>query len=162
MKISKLLHPDLIKLELETVIPEEVLEINKPEIRVGKIKELLVKEFVDILCKSGKVQSSNKLYTDLLNRERKASTAIGEGIAIPHVRSMHVREFLMGFARSSAGYEYAAPDGEPVHLFFLMVSPNYEENLYLKVYKELANLLKFEELREKLLNASTVQEVIWG
>lgn len=160
MKISKLIHPELIKVELETTIPEEVQEIVKPEIRVERIKEFLVKEFVDILNVSGKVQSSNKLYLDLLNRERKASTAIGHGIAIPHVRTMHVREFVMAFAKSYQGYEYDSPDGKKVHLFFIMVSPNYDDNLYLKVYKGLAELLKYEELREKLLNAASVREVI--
>ena len=160
MKISKLIHPELIKVELETVIPEEIQEILKPEIRVERIKELLVKEFVEILDLSGKVQSSNKLYLDLLNRERKASTAIGHGVAIPHVRTMHVREMVMAFAKSREGYEYDSPDGQRVHLFFIIVSPTYEDNLYLKVYKGLAELLKYEELREKLLHASSVQEII--
>jgi len=160
MKISKLIHPDLIKVELETAVPEEVEEIVKPEIRVERIKELLVKEFVEILSLSGKIQSSNKLYLDLLNRERKASTAIGHGVAIPHVRTMHAREFVMGLAKSSEGYEFGSPDGRRVHLFFLMVSPNYDDNLYLKVYKGLADLLKYEELREKLSYASSVQEII--
>ncbi|OGC78321.1 MAG: hypothetical protein A2Z27_04045 [candidate division Zixibacteria bacterium RBG_16_50_21] len=160
MKISKLIHPDLIKVELETAVPEEVEEILKPEIRVERIKELLVKEFVEILSLSGKIQSSNKLYLDLLNRERKASTAIGHGVAIPHVRTMHAREFVMGLAKSTEGYEFGSPDGQRVHLFFLMVSPNYDDNLYLKVYKGLADLLKYEELREKLLHASSVREVI--
>ncbi len=160
MKISKLIQPDLIKVELETVIPEEVQEIIKPEIRVERIKELLVKEFVELLELSGKVQSSNKLYLDMLNRERKASTAIGHGVAIPHIRTMHAREFIMAFAKSYEGYEYDAPDKERVHLFFIMASPNYDDSLYLKVYKGLADLLKYEELREKLLYASSVQEII--
>ena len=160
MKISKLIHPDLIKVELETTVPEEVQELITPELRVERIKELLVKEFVDILNLSGKVQSTHKLYLDLLNRERKASTSIGDGIAIPHVRTMHVREFLMGFAKSYAGYEYDSPDRERVHLYFIMVSPNFDDNLYLKVYKGLAELLKYEALREKLLYAASVQEII--
>src|SRR4030066_1756014 len=160
MKISKLIQPDLIKVEMETVIPEDVQEIIKPEIRVERIKELLVKEFIELVERSGNVQSSNKLYLDLLNRERKASTAIGHGIAIPHVRSMHVRDFVMALAKSYQGYEYDAPDRERVHLFFIMVSPNYDDNLYLKVYKGLAELLKYEELREKLLHTSSVQEII--
>ena len=125
MKISKLLSPDLIKTELETHISDDILEIIKPELRVERIKELLIREFVDLLNLSGKVQSENKLYLDLLNRERKASTAIGEGIAIPHVRTMHVREFLMGFAKSTSGYEYDSPDGGKTHLFFMMVSPEF-------------------------------------
>lgn len=160
MKISKLIQPDLIKVELETIVPDGVQELIKPELRVERIKELLVKEFVDLLELSGRVQSSNKLYLDMLNRERKASTAIGHGIAIPHIRTMHVREFVMAFAKSYEGYEYDSPDRERVHLFFILASPNYDDNLYLKVYKGLAELLKFEELREKLLYAASVQEVI--
>ncbi|MCI0531184.1 MAG: PTS sugar transporter subunit IIA [candidate division Zixibacteria bacterium] len=160
MKISKLLSPELIKTELETQISDDILEIIKSDLRVERIKELLIREFVDVLNLSGKVQSENKLYLDLLNRERKASTAIGEGIAIPHVRTMHVREFLMGFAKSTSGYEYDSPDGGKTNLFFIMVSPGYDDNLYLKVYRELVSLLRFEELRNKLRSASSVQEII--
>jgi mannitol/fructose-specific phosphotransferase system IIA component (Ntr-type) len=97
---------------------------------------------------------------DFLNREKKATTGIGHGIAIPHIRSMQSKEFLMGLARSKEGYDFDSIDKGPVHLFFVMAAPPYDDDLYLKVFKALAEILRFDYFREELLNVTSEYEII--
>jgi PTS system fructose-specific IIC component len=150
----------LIKVELDTKIefdPEKEISQQK---KLWIIKEAILEDLVELLDKSGKVCNKHKLFLDLLNREKKASTAIGKGIAIPHVRTMQVRDFVIGFARSKGGYEFDSLDKEPVHLFFISAAPPYDDALYLKVFKALAELLHSDSFREELLNANSEYEII--
>ena len=123
-------------------------------------KEQVLAELVDLLEKSGPIGNKCKLLTDFVNRERKATTAIGHGIAVPHVRTMQAKEFIIGFAGSKEGILFDTPDGEPVHLFFIMAAPPYDDNLYLKVFKALAESLQYETFRQELMDAQAPYDII--
>jgi len=160
MNISKLLQPDLIKLELQTKVEFQPEQELSPKRKLWLVKYALLEELTELLNRSGKIGNKKKLFTDLFNREKKASTGIGKGIALPHVRTMQAKEFVMGFGRSTCGYDFDALDSRPVHLFFCMVSPPYDDNLYLKVFKALAEVLQYDSLREALLSATSEYEII--
>jgi len=160
MNIARFLKPELIKLEMETKMefdPEQDITTQR---KLWMTKNAILEELVDLVDRSGKVCNKKKLYTDLLNREKKASTGIGKGIAVPHVRTMQARDLVMGFARSKEGYDFDAMDKGPVHLFFVMVAPPYDDNLYLKVFKGLAQILQYDFLREKLISAEDEFEIL--
>jgi mannitol/fructose-specific phosphotransferase system IIA component (Ntr-type) len=160
MDISRFLKPELIKLEMETEIecdPECQLH---PDKLLWKRKQAILCELIELLERSGRVGNTKKLLVDFLNREKKASTAIGHGIAIPHIRSMQAKQFIMGLARSGEGYDFDSLDNGSVHLFFVMAAPPYEDALYLKVFKALAEMLRFDYFREELLKASSEYEII--
>jgi mannitol/fructose-specific phosphotransferase system IIA component (Ntr-type) len=131
-----------------------------PKKRLWQTKYAILEELVNLLDQSGKVCNKKKLFIDLLNREKKASTGIGKGIAFPHVRTMQARDFVMGFARSTPGYDFDSLDQDPVHLFFVMVAPPYDDSLYLKVFKSLASLLQYDSFRQELLDAQSEHEII--
>lgn len=160
MDISRYLKPELIKLEMGTEINVDPDSSLHPDKILWMRKEAILKELVDLLDKSGKVGNKRKLLIDLVNRERKATTGIGQGIAFPHVRTMQAKEFIMGLARSKNGYDFDSLDHEPVHLFFVMAAPPYDDALYLKVFKALAEILRFDYFREELLNADSEHEII--
>ncbi len=123
-------------------------------------KERILSGLVEILEKSELTGNRCKLLTDFINRERKATTAIGLGIAVPHVRSMQAKEFVIAFARNRHGYDFNALDGEPVKLFFAMAAPPYDDNLYLRVFKELSMDLQHEYFRQELLDVENPYDVI--
>lgn len=123
-------------------------------------KELILADLVDILDRSGRTGNKSKLLIDFVNRERKATTAIGEGIAVPHIRTMQAKELIVGVARSPEGFEFGSPDDIPVRLFFIMAAPPYDDSLYLKVFKALSENLQYEQFREELLNAESPYDVI--
>ena len=73
---------------------------------------------------------------------------------------MQAKEFIIAFARSTAGYEYDAIDGKPVHFFFIMAAPPYDDNLYLKVFKSISQLVSFDSFGEQLMHAEEPYDVI--
>ena len=66
----------------------------------------------------------------------------------------------MAFGRSPEGLPFRAPDGEPVHLFFAMAAPPYDDRTYLKVYSSLTKLLIVPEHREQFLLAEDPSEIL--
>jgi len=160
MDISRYLKPELIKLEMETHIEHDSNSQLHPDKLLWMRKEAILSELVDLLERSGRVGNKRKLLVDFLNREKKASTGIGHGIALPHIRTMQAKQFVMGFARSRQGYDFDSLDNGLVHLFFVMAAPPYDDTLYLKAFKALAEILRFDYFREELLNASSEYEII--
>lgn len=123
-------------------------------------KERILDDLVGILERSDKTVNRCKLLTDFINRERKASTAIGQEIAVPHIRSMQAKDLVIGFARSVEGLDFDAPDGEPTRLFFVMAAPPYDDSLYLKVFKALMEVLQYDTFRQELMAAEEPYDVI--
>ena len=167
MNIARLLDTALIDLHFQVDLPhagagddesDDTEELSDKQKRENK--EAIIDGLVQLLERSPHVGNRNKLLTDFINRERKATTAIGFGIAIPHIRTYQAKELIIGVAVSDVGYEFDAPDGEPVRLFFVMAAPNYDDSLYLRVFKALAEVLQFDYFRERLLNAEEEYDII--
>ena len=159
MNISRYMNELLVKLEMDTHIdpPEEGTSIERWR---QQSKAQILFELVDLLDENARVGNRNKLLLDFVNREKKASTAIGSGIAIPHIRSKHATEFMIAFGRSIKGYDFESLDGKPTHLFFIMAAPPYDDSLYLKVFKTLAEMLQYDSFREELMSAASPGELI--
>ena len=163
MNLARLLRPELILLEMETLdLPEDEREEIAPEKYLRQQKERILGEIVDLLDRSGRVANRNKLLTELTNREKKAGTGLKCGLAVPHGRTPQVKEFLFAFARSTTGVEFGCLDDEPAHLFFTLVAPPWDDQSYLKVYKKLAEAFSFsgEELKREFLEAQSEGEVL--
>ena len=100
-----------------------------------------------------------KVLDVLLDRERISTTAIGEGVAIPHGKLAGVDRVLGVFARSPAGVDFASLDGEPTHLFFALIAPENAAADHLKALARISRLLKDDEFRRQLNEAQTQQEL---
>ena len=149
MNLSRYLTEELVKLEMETDI-EEFVEGSSRDKWLLRTKEQVLDELVEVLNRGARVGNRSKLLLDFVNREKKATTGIGMGVAIPHIRSLQAKEFMLAFARSSRGYEFDSLDAKPVHMFFVMASPPYDDSMYLKAFKSLASMLQFTSFREEL------------
>jgi PTS system fructose-specific IIC component len=160
MNISRHIDPALIKLSMETRIDDDPDNPERSQRQKREDQAAVLDELVSLLEKSGKIANRKKLLTEFVNRERKASTAVGYGIAIPHVRTYQVKELIIGVARSDEGYDFGAPDGDPVKLFFVMAAPSYDDNLYLRIFKSLAELLRLDQFRERLMTVTESFDVI--
>jgi len=159
MRISRFLTEEHIKLAMTTRIEplEEGTSLEKWRLEA---KEKILSELVTLLEKNGRVGNRTKFLLDFINREKKATTGIGNGIAIPHIRSLQAKEFMIAFARSIEGYDFEALDNKPTHLFFIMAAPPYDDTLYLKVFKALAEMLRLDSFREELMTVNSPGEVI--
>lgn len=164
MNLRRFLRPEAVRLELRTTLsPEgdlpEDFDLYGPR-NLERIREELVQEFVELFDATGEVANPSRLFKDLLNREKKASTAVGHGIAVPHVRTLQMKGFVMIFGRSRQGLPFGAPDNEPAHLFFGMAAPPYDDRTYLKVYSALSKLLLQPEHFDEFLKAEHPSEIL--
>ena len=160
MNLRRYLRPESIKLELATIpAPPDSEEASSPAY-LRRIREEVIAELVTLFAANDQIVNESKLFTDLNNREKRASTAYGDGIAIPHVRTLQARSFLMCFARSTPGIPFGAPDETLTHMFFGMVAPPYEDRLYLRVYRTLGPLLLDADLRAEFMAAGDPHQVL--
>lgn len=100
-----------------------------------------------------------KVLDVFLERERISTTAIGEGVAIPHGRLPGVERILSVFARSPRGVDFASLDGAPTHLFFALLAPENAAADHLKALARISRLLKDETFRRLLMIGQTSQEL---
>lgn len=156
MSLAKYISDQCIDLDLYFDFEEK--EDEHPNTLLWRKKEMVLQELVQLLDASGKIKNSKRLFTHILNREKKATTGLGEGFALPHVRTMEARELTMALARCPEGVDFGAMDGEPVYVFLAMVAPPHDDNLYLRIYKEIAQGIS-EGLMDEILNAHHVGEV---
>jgi len=95
----------------------------------------------------------------LLERERLGSTGIGDGVAIPHGKYHGISQPLVSFGRSRSGLDFESMDGQPAHLFFLLVAPENSANVHLKVLATIARILKNSAFRKALMEAGSEEEI---
>jgi len=89
---------------------------------------------------------TKKIEAAVMRREARGTTGIGRGVAIPHVKgTAHVSRILAVFGRSKEGVAFESLDGQPAHLFFLVISPGGEEENHLKVMRKIARLAQDEK-----------------
>ncbi len=125
-------------------------------------KESIIKELVNLLINAGEIDSRNRKKTMdiLMARESLGSTAIGQGIGIPHGKSDCVGKLVAAFGLSRGGVDFDSLDGEPVHIFFLLIAPQDTTGPHLKALARISRLLKDKYLREQLRQAKDPKEII--
>jgi PTS system nitrogen regulatory IIA component len=99
------------------------------------------------------------LFKVLLERERLGSTGIGNGIGIPHGKLKDLEEMVIGFGLSRTGVEFESIDGDPTHIFFVLMTPENSTGLHLKLLARISRILKNEAFRDRLMKASDSEEI---
>lgn len=95
----------------------------------------------------------------LIDRENLASTAIGEGVAIPHGKMSKLSQLLACLGRAPNGVDFDSMDGEPTYLFFVLVAPESSTGAHLKALARISRVFKDPELRNRLLAAKSADEM---
>ncbi|NOX97624.1 MAG: PTS sugar transporter subunit IIA [Nitrospirae bacterium] len=126
----------------------------------SKEKEEVIRELIDLLETSGEIENKEKIVQALLDREKLGSTGIGEGVAIPHAKSDAVKEIVAAFGCSHQGVEFDSLDGEPAHIFFLLVAPTDSTGPHLRALARISRILKDKPFREALKKAETEEEIL--
>ncbi len=136
----------------------EITEILAPETTRTDVdaqsRKRAIEVASDLLAEHHGYLSARALFDDLMSRERLGSTALGEGVAIPHCRT-RCKRIHGAFMRLAEPVDYDAPDGEPVDLLFVLVVPPEESSAHLDVLAVLARLFQDPENRRRLRNQPT-------
>ena len=136
--------------------------LNKESILLNgspKSKSEAIDMLIDLQMNSGKIENKEIYKKGILAREEISSTAVGEGIAIPHAKSEAVKEPSLSAMTVPGGVDYEAMDGEPSNLLFMIAAPN-DGDVHLEVLSRLMTILMDEDFRAKLLSAKTKDEFL--
>lgn len=125
-------------------------------------KEDVIKELVEALISAEEIEKryQNKLIETLMARESLGSTAIGQGVAIPHAKIEGIKNLIAAFGLSKKGVEFDSLDGEPAYIFFLLVAPQDSAGPHLKALARISRLLKDKYFRDNLRACQDAKSVI--
>lgn len=122
----------------------------------------VIKELVDLLIAAGEVEKRerNKLIEILMAREALGSTAIGQGVGIPHGKCECIGKLVASFGLSQKGVNFDSLDGEQVYIFFLLLAPQDSAGPHLKALARISRLLKDKYFRESLKAAKDDKTIL--
>ncbi len=125
-------------------------------------KTEVITEMVQSLIEAGALEKKhkNKIVDILLAREALGSTAIGQGIAIPHGKSDSTDKLVAALAISKKGINFDSLDGELAYIFFLLVAPVDSAGPHLKALARVSRLLKDKFFRDSLKNSKSTKEML--
>ncbi|MCH1618420.1 MAG: fructose-specific PTS transporter subunit EIIC [Streptococcus sp.] len=143
MKIQDLLRKDVMILDLKATS-----------------KEAAIDEMITSLVEHGVVTDFDTFKQGIMNREAQTSTGLGDGIAMPHSKNAAVKEATVLFAKSAAGVDYEALDGQPTYLFFMIAAPDGANDTHLAALAELSKYLLKDGFADHLRQVTSADEVI--
>ncbi|HSV08414.1 MAG TPA: PTS sugar transporter subunit IIA [Candidatus Binatus sp.] len=120
----------------------------------GRSKADIIAELANVVVRQHRDIDRERLVQALEDRERLNSTALGEGVAIPHGKLPGVKGVIAAFGRSPSGVDFSSLDGKPTHLFFLLVAPEDSAGTHLKALARISRLLKDASFRTRLMGAA--------
>jgi fructose-specific phosphotransferase system IIA component len=143
MKLSKFCDESLVSFNLKALNKDAVIE-----------------ELVNLAASSNMIKDHGELLEDVRERENLVTTGVGYGVAFPHAKTKAAKGIVIAFGRSQKGIDFEAMDHRPVHLFFLIAAPEDAIGAHLNVMARLSFLMKSEDNRHKLMQASSPGDVL--
>lgn len=141
-KLSEILGPSTIQLDLKGLTKQEIID-----------------ELIDILDRNGSLINKAAVREAVIEREAKLSTGLGEGVAVPHGKTSGVDKLVAAFGIKRDGIHFDAADGQPVKLFFMLISPQSVSGPHVKALAQIAKFLRTGANKQKILNAKSPEEV---
>jgi PTS system nitrogen regulatory IIA component len=125
----------------------------------AKSKPGLIRELAERVAEQYPNLSRDNLVSVLLEREKLCSTAVDEGVAIPHGKISGLSSIIVAFGRSVEGIDFESLDGKPTHLFTLLLAPENSSGIHLKLLARISRIFKNPEFRSRLMGAQTEEEL---
>jgi mannitol/fructose-specific phosphotransferase system IIA component (Ntr-type) len=131
-----------------------------PELK-AKDRDGAIAELVTSLDKTGNLKSGTRdsIIKAVIKRENEASTGMGKGVAIPHVKHSGVKDVVAVIGRSSTGIDFSALDKQPVYSVILLISPADNPDKHLQAMESIFKRLQQEKFRKFLRQAHSVEEI---
>ena len=132
---------------------------------VGELKatdrDAAIVELVSALEKAGEIrgEDSKKLAKAVIKRENEASTGMGKGVAIPHVKHAAVSEIIATVGHSTTGMDFSALDKKPVYSVILLLSPVNDPDNHLRAMEKIFKHLQYERFRKFLKQSDTCDKI---
>jgi len=143
MDLASLLDEGVVKIPLEAINKEEAIA-----------------ELVELLIRAGRLRDRQGVLDALFERERKGTTGIGGGVAIPHAKHAEVQGALVAAGTSRDGIDFGAVDDQDVYLVFLVMAELHNPGPNVEILAEIGYLMQIPGVYEKLIAARTASEFI--
>ena len=138
----------------------DLLKSNAIELGVNLTsKDEVIDKLIALHEKAGNLKDPAKFKEDILKREEHSTTAIGEGIAVPHAKSAAVKAPALACITLPAGVDYSAPDGKPSDLIF-MIAATEDGDVHLEILSRLMVMLMDADFANALSNAKSTEEFL--
>jgi mannitol/fructose-specific phosphotransferase system IIA component (Ntr-type) len=124
-------------------------------------KEEVFQEMLDKVVEAGHITKRDRTAMKklLIEREAQGSTGLGNGIAVPHLKSKKLTEHHLVIANSEDGIQFGAIDGQPVHTLFLVMGPADDPESHLQVLRWASSLARSADFRRFVLSATSEAEI---
>ena len=149
-------HYTYSNMNLETVLTKDTISLHLK----GTTKEEIINELLDILVSAGKVQDKEAAFAAVMDREKKMSTGMKHGIAIPHGKSATIKDLVACIGISDTAVDFDSLDHEPCRIFIMTLSPLEKTGPHLQFLAEISLLFKSSEKRSDILNARSPEEIL--
>ncbi len=127
----------------------------------SKTRDSVIGELVEALAAAGKLGKADpaKVTRSVVQREREASTGIGKGVAVPHVKVADVPDVVAAVGRSAKGVDFSSLDKQPVYTVILLLSPLNNADRHLQAMESIFHHLQKDDFRRFLRQATTIESM---
>lgn len=123
-------------------------------------KEGIIEELLDLLVASGKVKDRKAALKAVMERERRMSTGLQNGIAIPHGKTDTIESLVAALGLKREGVPFESLDGKPAHIFLMTLSPASRTGPHIQFLADISRLLHDPSVRQRVLDAQSEDEVV--
>ncbi len=125
-----------------------------------KTRDECIRVLIDTLDKKELLGDAEKAFTAILEREKLMTTGVGNGIAIPHCKHSSCPNFAVALGIHPTGIDFEAIDKKKVKIIFLLVGPENNPSMHIKLLSRISRLMSNEDLREQLKEVKTPQDIL--
>ena len=123
-------------------------------------KDAVIEELIDVLVASGRVKDRKAALKAVVEREKKMSTGLQSGIAIPHGKTDTVETLVAALGLKPEGLPFDSLDGQDANIIVLTVSPASRTGPHIQFLADISRTLHDAETRAKVLNAESEDDVL--
>lgn len=143
-------------MSLLDITDKECIKINLESLD----KESVIEELVDILNNAGKIKDKQKVIEDIMTREKKGSTGLEKGIAVPHAKTEAVDKLTLAIGVSKDGVDFNAIDGKYSYLILLLLAPPGSSGPHVEALASIARFLTPPVIRDKMKSAQSPDDIV--
>ncbi|MFT6310195.1 MAG: PTS system nitrogen regulatory IIA component [Porticoccus sp.] len=125
----------------------------------GSSKKRVIESAANFLAEQNNSLNADELFRNIIEREQLGSTAIGEGMAIPHCRMKNCSRALGALIKLDNPVDFEAIDQQPVDILFVLLVPEEEHDQHLKILAEIAGLFSKAEFRDEIRASANSQQM---
>lgn len=135
-------------------------EATVPDLQ-ARDRDAAIIELVSLLDKAGRLgmAKNTDIQKEMIKREKEASTGMGKGVAVPHVKHKAVKAVTAAIGLSSGGIDFSALDKQPVYSVILLVSPEENPDRHLQAMESVFAHLQREKFRKFLRQCRTPEQI---